>query len=684
MRNRGKNKPVKVLSSEVNFRRDTEMVASINRAKGIINWGKDNNYGEYLRSLYKNQPQHAGIVKGKARYLAGTDIKGASPQGNEWLMSANPKESWQDLRKKYNEDYTLYGGIAIKIIPNLMGIPLWYFHVDYGKLRPSIHEDEVVYSDDWGKSHIQTETTTYPIWHPGCKDISIYIYRNYNPTLKHIEASFAGIEYESGIKSIDTLKRIQNFKNSLVANNFSSGTVITIFGGKPETKAEEDFLVNRIKGEHTGDEKAGNVVILFTDEEGKGAEIKSIAVNDLDKQFEGVTKSETINVFAAHNAPPDLFNYISDTAAVFDVNKIVEQNELFMNSYVIPTQEPELCMLEEFYTLRTGLNETFKIEQFKPIGLELPLENSNVVSALINKDPNIIVNYLNKKYQLGLTDSPVLLTPGVTPAKQVSQVNEHLKNLNGRQMQGIDRIVRKFKSGTYSIVQAGMLLKSGFGLTDQEVEQFLGQPSIIKQRIEFAKEIDFFAFMEANSHDPSDDEILEVNFVQHNVEFSAWQFADDSSTRNEILSKIKSDPSLTNEQIGESLGISAVAVAAAIAWLVAKKLLAKSDSGFSLTDKGKEAKKTTIYTEYNYGKRPDVKGPAIIATTREFCRKLYAKYGPGMKALTYAVIDNMTNQFGMNVWDFRGGFYNDPVTHETEPYCRHGWFGTTKIKYENG
>ena len=43
----------------------------------------------------------------------------------------------------------------------------------------------------------------------------------------------------------------------------------------------------------------------------------------------------------------------------------------------------------------------------------------------------------------------------------------------------------------------------------------------------------------------------------------------------------------------------------------------------------------------------------------------------------------MTNDLGTNVWDYRGGYYNNPVTKETEPDCRHVWNAITKRRLKN-
>jgi hypothetical protein len=53
------------------------------------------------------------------------------------------------------------------------------------------------------------------------------------------------------------------------------------------------------------------------------------------------------------------------------------------------------------------------------------------------------------------------------------QTNDTLTNLTGRQMQNVQRIVRKFNKGELTFEQAGVMLKDGFGFTDDQVNVWL-------------------------------------------------------------------------------------------------------------------------------------------------------------------------------------------------------------------
>lgn len=645
---------------------------------GWLSYGKGNKGFEDLTFLYNNEPHHQGIVDGKAKYISGTKIIASTPQGTEWLKRWNPAQSAYEVTTDINRNWTFCGTRAYKIIPNLLGLPLWIFHLDFSRCRISKCETKVLYCDDWNRSSYYG-IDEFPIWYKGCKEPSVMLQKRFKQTTKKLEAAYAGLEYESGLKTIHTLCAIGNSRHSLVKNDMGGGSILTIYAPKPESKSEQEEIVSKVKGNYAGDENTGEVAVVWVEgDAGKGAEWSTVPMNGLDKRYSEMNGQAIRDVYSAHQVPPELFKYIKEGSSLFE-NKdvIINQHELFMNEYVIPEQVSYLKGIKTLFEARyPGQTCEFSIEQFSPIGQNIPLDNEAVISKLDGIDPNIVINYLDKKFKLNL---PKAVQPNGLPSNNIApvaaaQVNDHLKNLTGKQMQGIDRIVRKYKAGTYSQAQAILLLKNGFGLTDQDCMDFLGQqdpqqPVPIAQRIAMAKQFDFFAKLDSMAHDSVDDEVLEVSYVGM-TKFAETSVSDQQ--KNDVLNKVKADPEATNEEISKALGLSIDVVTTALTWLLAKKLLSKVDGVF----KPNKEKKAVIYTEYNYALSPEAKPPVIIATTRDWCKTMYKKYGVGKKSLSFEAIDSMTDDLELNAWDYRGGFWGD------NPYCRHVWQGTTKVRYE--
>ena len=61
---------------------------------------------------------------------------------------------------------------------------------------------------------------------------------------------------------------------------------------------------------------------------------------------------------------------------------------------------------------------------------------------------------------------------GTTP--EVLETNEALRSLSGRQFQGLMRIVRQYNQEKITLEQAKTMLSSGFGLNEEQINNFLG------------------------------------------------------------------------------------------------------------------------------------------------------------------------------------------------------------------
>lgn len=79
---------------------------------------------------------------------------------------------------------------------------------------------------------------------------------------------------------------------------------------------------------------------------------------------------------------------------------------------------------------------------------------------------------------------------------------------------------------------------------------------------------------------------------------------------------------------------------------------------------------------YNYDLRTGIDGPKLLDTSRDFCVNLIK----ANKLYTRDEINRMENGFGLPVFQFAGGYYRNPNTDETTPYCRHSWYQNIVIR----
>ena len=125
----------------------------------------------------------------------------------------------------------------------------------------------------------------------------------------------------------------------------------------------------------------------------------------------------------------------------------------------------------------------------------------------------------------------------------------------------------------------------------------------------------------------------------------------------------------TLPQIRESLNITTAELDELLSKLIDEELI---NANNELTEKGTtEAKQNEVFVVYKYAKRNDVKGDSILDTTRDFCSNLVTQ--SKTKSWTREDINALNNGQLPNVFLSRGGFYNNPETGVTTPFCRHVW-----------
>jgi DNA-binding MarR family transcriptional regulator len=154
-----------------------------------------------------------------------------------------------------------------------------------------------------------------------------------------------------------------------------------------------------------------------------------------------------------------------------------------------------------------------------------------------------------------------------------------------------------------------------------------------------------------------------------------------TQVQSSVLDLIRKNPLINIEDIAFALKVDKDIVRSTIASLEANNLISSTE----IDDNGERVIKREITSEgraqrnarrpladvkifYQYQVTPGLGAP-VIATTRDFCRELIAL----KKVFTRKDIQDVSDELGYSVWARRGGFYHNPKTGVTTPYCRHRW-----------
>jgi len=652
--------------------------------KDWINWGKFNEYPYFLINLMNMHPEHGSIVRGKARYIFG---KGLCAEQTESILSqaktlqflenANRYESWNDLLPKTCIQYQLYNGFAWQIIWNNGGTKFEVFNIEYGNLRMSPCGKFVHYCDEWmteeqGKikpnpsPDKSSSFKKFDIFNPNFRTgTQIFIYREHSPEVVPYADLYPKPEYESAIMEIETDIEISKLHYWHMKNGMFASSMLTFFEGEPDQQKKTE-LKKAFDRTYGGTENGGSVLFYFGDKGGTAPDLKTLTQSDLDKQFELVSKRNQEKIFSVHSCAPVLFGIktegsLSDTSG----EATIKEWEKFVKTYIEYRQENLICQIEYLFSIM-GVDADLYFEPTSPVGLDLPI-NAETIEIL---GTETIKKYLVKKYNVEMAEGATVQGQDPSLPQPIAQVNENLKKLSGKDWQHIKRLIREVNNGKTSKHVASLMLRQGYGLSDQDIN------------ILFSQNTNFSKFDIQKSEEETIYQLFEKFATTEEYEFLTAKESEDA-----ILEVYKGNPNATPEQASKQTGVPLEEVLQILATLVTAELLLNTGNGYQPTEKGlnKDTKvEVETYVVYKYGL---IDGVPDAKSSRPFCQKMMALSALG-KRWTREAIDNITatakELLSMpDDWDafsYRGGFYTNPNNGETTAYCRHRWISVTKSR----
>lgn len=666
--------------------------------KGWLNWGDSNDYPNYLLELYNRDAVNGAIIKTKADHIYGkglcydkTKLTLAEQAEYEYFLSnANRFEDWNSIFRKNTKPFEIFDGVALQIIYGLNGKIVEVYNQEFAKFRRSPDGKIVYYCDQWTNDdgslntnpNKHTSFCEYPIFNPNIRTgTQIFYYKTEVMTGLEYGNIYPSPNYQQGLQDIETNIEITNFNYSHLKNGMFSAAMLSLFNGTPtqeEQKKYSKFFDRKFKGSSN----TGKMMFNFVDKDGQKAELTTFTQSDLDKMFEQVAKRSEQNIFTAHRTDPVIAGVYDSAISIGDNTIYLQKFERWNKSYIEHRQEIHLDIIKQLAAVNGIDLSCLEVKPKAPANIDLPVDIS-LLQSLFDL-PTLKKHYAK---QLGIeTEDTYTEVDGANLVPE-QQVNEHLKNLTGKQWINIKRLIREVANQKTTKEVASMMLKNSYGLSEQDINILFATPET--QFSKFDKQVDMtdyvLSLFEGSAIDDNEDEIVSEEFVSFssnaeafNFEFNKHKFVTEND--NKVLDILKGAPETTPEKISKITGLDALTVKQIIDSLVITGLLTSIGGIINLTPKGLEKPtpiiETELYTVYKYVTRDEVPD---AKQSRKFCTKLLTLSALG-KRWTRDSIDDITNQFGKNAWSYRGGFYTNPDTHKTTAFCRHIWKAITKSR----
>ena len=647
----------------MSFRKDfVQPVEEQDRMLGFIKWGKKNDYPYFLVDLFNGSAWHQGIIKNKTHYIAGGGIEVVTGNLQRFLQNPFSDFTMDEIVEQLAFDYELFGAFAVKGTWNKEGtrVVRWeYLAIDM--IRISSDERMYYLSDDWTVQQQSAEKTnlrTIPALDENNKVGSFVIYYK-DPAKKgrKEQGTYPKPPYNGGITAIQTDVDISKFHMYELQNGFKSGTMITFMDGFPETQEEAESFKNQIKGPASNIENSGDIIITFAPSADQAPRVESLTGNDLDKRYESLESSVQQNILVAHAVvSPSLFGVAPEGS--FNAAESAELFEIFKKTYVDTRQRRIEWMLNYMIEL-SGDVGTVKLRDVKPIGV--------TEVAPVAAQPTAI-------------DQPTAEAP-IDVAKSA---------LNGAQIASLIDVVAKIKEGVLTSESALSIVLASFPTIDEaQARRIVGMNTAPQQlnSCKFEHQDDEIGHFAQYGESTSDYDVIvtfpiawdtpsaDVFSKQDQLFATIGEISAELNDFDKNVLKLIGDGEDSNG-IAKALNTNIEEIAKSMAKLMRWEVITKGE----VTDLGKSlVREVDIPIErfevrYAYRKRLDV--PPAKSGSRQFCERLI-----GLNRLyTKDEINTISGRVDRDVWRYRGGWYTNPDTKVTTPWCRHEWIQQLVVK----
>lgn len=333
-----------------------ELVELETRGKNFVYYGNDNQYPEYLYSLYNDVTSLKTIVEGVADYVAGDDAK-CNIKGFE--MEVNKKGlTLRDLITYIARDWCIYGGFAIQVVRNLAGDISELYYLDFRYVRSDKKNEMIFYNEDFGKKWGRTnKSIIYPKFIPEARDIAASVLYVKNS----VSTTYPIPRYSGALKACEIERHIDDFHLNALENSFLGSYLINFASGIPSDEQKKEIEKN-IQEKFCSSSNAGRFVLNFSNGKDNSAEIQKLDVVDFSEKYKSAADRAREQIYCAFRAIPALFGLMTESTG-FNMQEFQESFKLFNKTVIKPIQRTITDSFDKIFGVKGSIEiKTFNID----------------------------------------------------------------------------------------------------------------------------------------------------------------------------------------------------------------------------------------------------------------------------------------------------------------------------------
>ena len=640
----------------------------------------DNLFSNYLNSLYNNSPTHQCIIDDLAQQIVGLGLTCDDKEKDAKLQEFFKKKNLLSIASGLLVQESLSLEIRRNPLMEIKAIE----NINVAHFRVVELEDgypcRFSYKEDWNpKSPIYNYKNTYINSYNNEEAKSLLYYYDSGT----FNTPYGRPKYLSAADAIELEIAIYMMHNHGAQNGMFPSMIISKETSGDSEIDKQDSV--ETQNQTTGAANAGKVITTFYRQGGNAPTFSTPNLTGIDKIYENQYETAEIGILKAHRIPSaNLISGLNSKGSGFtsETEELAFATERLMEKIIIPRREQILEILSPIFAELECEDVRFKevkeesvvsvidmptSEGIEPQGNETQAELdliakdkeasyngaqiSSALGIMTNVNEGILTVDQAKAFLIQMLQFTPELAESLFPEgeqprpthtmpdgsvmdgethpeedlKETTEVNESLKNLTGRQMQGIERIVRKYGKGQLTEAQAKLMLKAGYGFSEEDASVWLTNEENLSKKKDF-----------------DDEQMLEA-LEGEKINFDEWELVD------------------VREANGESIEDWANSL-----------IKPKKSSIERLADFIKSApnKESTLDKDY-YKVRYTYQEKYSSNNSRQFCKTMMGRTGNGVvyrkEDIDKASEDGVNNQFGHNGQNYSLFRYKGGVQ------CGHFW-----------
>ena len=372
---------------------------------GLVKWGKNNLYPQYLNWLYYTCAVHQGIVNRKTAFILGKGLE-EDETNKDTIKLFKSSLKRIILNNEISDSYYVELGLNFTNKETVRKVTLLSFETVRVK-------DDGTYEvcEDWTDNNSEIRTLrTYQSKQP--EDQSVIFAFKTKPLQyllggegrKISKSYYPEPSYKGGVKSILTDIEAVDYQYSSFRNSFAVGTIVNMNMGNTPDPKDRRKIEDEIVDNATGSENASGVMVFFNNGKDTETTVVQLSGDQLHERYTRMSEDVRDNILKSHGViSPSLFGFQSGGSfnqSEMDIAYILMKDDYFLQ------RQKEVLEVVNFVDEINGGNGNIQFTEYSIKG-----GADNKTSVAINEMSPIVANKLlnnltvNEIRRLGLLPS---------------------------------------------------------------------------------------------------------------------------------------------------------------------------------------------------------------------------------------------------------------------------------------